>query len=125
MAPRHLRVWLSGAVVRAGAVLAAVALTTASASTQTRAGNPQGITNDTILLGMSAPFTGASRGLGIELYRGSMAYFAEVNARGGVHGRKVQLRAYDDGYQPDQAVKNTLRLMQEDQVTDRFGIQAG
>jgi ABC-type branched-subunit amino acid transport system substrate-binding protein len=88
--------------------LPAVLLATAQA--------PEGVTDRTIVVGMSAPFTGASRSLGIELYRGSMAYLSEVNRAGGVHGRTVQLRAYDDGYQPDRAVKNTLQLMLEDKV---------
>jgi len=75
-----------------------------------------GVTPKEILVGMSAAFTGASRSLGLELYRGSMAYLTEVNRTGGVHGRQIALRAYDDGYQPDVAVKNTLKLMREDNV---------
>ena len=61
-----------------------------------------GVTGHEIVVGMSAPFKGASRSLGIELYRGSMAYLSEVNRAGGVHGRTITLKAYDDGYQPDQ-----------------------
>jgi ABC-type branched-subunit amino acid transport system substrate-binding protein len=76
----------------------------------------EGVTANQIVVGMSAPFTGASRSLGIELYRGSMAYFSEINRAGGVHGRRIALKAYDDGYQPDQAIKNTLKLMLEDKV---------
>lgn len=76
----------------------------------------EGVTDDEILIGMSAAFKGASRGLGTELYRGSMAYLSEVNRAGGVHGRHIVLKAYDDGYQPDQAVKNSLRLMLDDRV---------
>src|SRR3569623_1864680 len=57
-----------------------------------------------IVIGMSAAFTGPSRGLGIEMHRGASAYFAEVNARGGVHGRRIVLRAYDDGYNPSPAL---------------------
>lgn len=75
-----------------------------------------GVTPKEVLVGMSAAFTGASRSLGLELYRGSMAYLAEINQAGGVHGRQIALRAYDDGYQPDLAVKNTLKLMREDNV---------
>jgi len=75
-----------------------------------------GVTPNSITIGMSAAFTGASRGLGIELYRGSMAYLADVNARGGVHGRQIRIQAYDDGYQPNAAVKNSLKLMLEDDV---------
>jgi branched-chain amino acid transport system substrate-binding protein len=77
---------------------------------------PEGVTDQQIVVGMSAPFRGASRSLGIELYRGSMAYFSEVNRTGGVHGRTIALKAYNDGYQPDQAIKNTLKLMLEDKV---------
>jgi len=76
----------------------------------------EGVTDQEIVVGMSAPFTGASRSLGIELYRGSMAYLSEINRTGGVHGRRVAIKAYDDDYQPDRAVKNTLKLMQEDKV---------
>jgi ABC-type branched-subunit amino acid transport system substrate-binding protein len=67
-----------------------------------------------IVVGMSAAFTGPSRGLGIELYRGSMAWFDEVNAKGGVHGRTITLRAYDDGYQPGPAIANTVKLIEKD-----------
>ena len=78
--------------------------------------SPEGVTEQQIVVGMSAPFKGASRSLGIELYRGSMAYLSEINRAGGIHGRTIALKAYDDGYQPDQAVKNTLKLMLEDKV---------
>jgi branched-chain amino acid transport system substrate-binding protein len=71
---------------------------------------------DEIVVGMSAPFNGSSRSLGIELYRGSMAYFDHVNSKGGVHGRKIVIKAYDDGYNPVPAIENTVRLMEKDNV---------
>ena len=74
-----------------------------------------------IVLGVSAAFSGPSRGLGTELYRGAMAYFSHVNANGGVNGRRVVLKLYDDGYRPDACVANTIRLMQEDNVFLLFG----
>src|SRR5262249_50329842 len=79
-------------------------------------GAAEGVSEREILIGMSAAFKGPSRALGSELYRGSMAYLAEVNRLGGVHGRTITLLAYDDGYQPGPAVANTLRLMLEDRV---------
>jgi ABC-type branched-subunit amino acid transport system substrate-binding protein len=79
-------------------------------------GDPAKPRGDAIELGMSAPFTGPSRGLGIELYRGAQAYLEHVNSRGGVHGRKVTIRAYDDGYNPGPAIDNTVRLTEEDGV---------
>ena len=82
---------------------------------------PDGLTDEEIVLGMSAAFSGPSRGLGIELYRGAAAYFTHVNRNGGVGGRKVALRTYDDGYQPDPSVENTLTLMLRDNVFALFG----
>ncbi len=71
---------------------------------------------DDIVLGMSAAFTGPSKGLGIELYRGSMAYLDHINSTGGVHGRNVVIKAYDDGYNPTPAIENTIRLIEKDDV---------
>ena len=70
---------------------------------------------------MSAAFSGPSRGLGTELYRGSMAYFNHVNDNGGVNGRKIVLKLHDDGYQPDPCVANTIKLMQDESVFLLFG----
>ena len=77
---------------------------------------PSSARAEEIVVGMSAAFTGPSRGLGIELYRGSMAYFQHVNNRGGVHGRKIVIKAYDDGYNPGPAIANTIRLIEKDNV---------
>ena len=82
---------------------------------------PDGLTDGEVVLGMSAAFSGPSRGLGIELYRGAAAYFAHVNHGGGVRGRRVTLRTYDDGYQPDPSVENTVTLMLRDNVFALFG----
>jgi branched-chain amino acid transport system substrate-binding protein len=72
--------------------------------------------DEEIVVGMSAAFSGPSRGLGIELYRGSMAYFEHINSKGGVGGRKIVIKAYDDGYDPVPALNNTIRLIQKDKV---------
>lgn len=69
-----------------------------------------------IRIGMSAAFTGPTRGLGIELYRGSLAYFTHVNENGGLFGHKIQVIAYDDGYNPVPTIRNTIRLVEEDDV---------
>lgn len=71
---------------------------------------------DAIVLGMSAAFTGPSAELGLALYGGSMARIAEVNAAGGVHGRPLRVVAYDDAYDPDRAILNTVKLVDQDGV---------
>jgi ABC-type branched-subunit amino acid transport system substrate-binding protein len=74
-----------------------------------------------IVIGMSAPFTGPSKSLGNELYRGSMAYLEQVNRSGGIHGQKVVIKAYDDGYNPVPAIENTIKLIEGDRVFALFG----
>lgn len=69
-----------------------------------------------VVLGMSAAFSGASSQLGIELYRGSMAYFDHVNATGGMNGVKIRIKAYDDAYDPTQAILNSIKLIEQDRV---------
>jgi ABC-type branched-subunit amino acid transport system substrate-binding protein len=76
---------------------------------------------DDIVLGMSAAFRGPSRGLGIELYRGSMAYFDQVNRAGGVHGRKIVIKALDDGYNPIPAIDNTVQFLEYDEPLLLYG----
>ena len=80
-----------------------------------------GVSDTEFLLGMSAAFSGPSRGLGIELHRGASAYFEHINRQGGVGGRRIRIRPYDDGYQPDPAVNNTMTLMLDDRVFLLFG----
>ena len=50
-----------------------------------------------------------------------MSYFQHVNQTGGIAGREVVLKCYDDGYQPTLSVQNTMRLVLEDQVFALFG----
>ena len=90
-------------------------------TTTSKAESGSGTDGQQIVLGMSAAFSGPTRGLGIELYRGASAYFEHVNSTGGVHGRKIALKTYDDGYQPDPSVQNTMTLMLEDRVFALFG----
>src|SRR5262249_9226450 len=97
-------------------------LGTRPASAQDKAAADQ-LTSDhpEIRLGMSADFTASARALGIELYRGAMAYLLQLNETGGVSGRPVVITAYDARYDPDLAIRNTLKLMDQDDVFARFG----
>lgn len=72
------------------------------------------------VLGMSAAFTGPSRGVGIELYRGSAAYFTHLNRNGGIGGEPVVIKTLDDGYQPDPAIENTIQFINDDSVSCLF-----
>jgi ABC-type branched-subunit amino acid transport system substrate-binding protein len=52
---------------------------------------------------------------------GLEAAFKEANDAGGVHGRTIEMIAYDDGYEPDRAVANTQKLIDEDGVFSLIG----
>ena len=80
-----------------------------------------GITEDTILFGQSAAFTGPARELGINMRLGIQAAFAEANRNGGVHGRQLKLATLDDTYEPEDAAKNTRSLIQEHGVFALIG----
>jgi len=124
-ATRRSQLLTRRSLVRSGvAVLAAAPWARplgANSPSANRIRRPPAARDGDIVLGVSAAFSGPSRGLGTELYRGAMAYFSHVNANGGVNGRRIVLKVYDDGYRPDACVANTIRLMQEDNVFLLFG----
>jgi len=53
-----------------------------------------------VTLGMSAPFTGVAKELGLQLRNGLEVAFAVANEAGGVHGRRLRLLPYDDRADP-------------------------
>jgi len=75
-----------------------------------------GVTAKEIRIGMSAAFKGTAAGLGTEFYRGAQAYYDEVNARGGLFGRMLTVVGHDDNYEPLPCVKNTIQLLEKDNV---------
>jgi ABC-type branched-subunit amino acid transport system substrate-binding protein len=75
-----------------------------------------GVTGTTIVLGQSAAFTGPAAQLGIQMNVGTKAYLDYVNSKGGVHGRKIELKTRDDKYESNLAVENTKKLIEEDKV---------
>lgn len=81
----------------------------------------QGFTATTIVVGQSAATSGPASELGIEMRAGALAYFNAINARGGVNGRRIELRTLDDGYEPDRSLANTRRFVETDQAFALFG----
>jgi branched-chain amino acid transport system substrate-binding protein len=100
------------------AALAAGAITIASANP---AAAEDGVTADSILFGQAAVLEGPASALGQGMRAGIQAAFDEANARGGVHGRKLKLISRDDGYEPDRAIAQTRKLIEEDKVFALIG----
>jgi len=72
-----------------------------------------GVSEKEIKLGSCSALDGPARFLGIQTVLGATAYLHYVNDQGGVHGRKVQLMAFDDGYDPTKAEACFSRLKKE------------
>ena len=75
-----------------------------------------GVTDSTITLGMSSPFSGPNGAYGTEMRQVIELYFDKVNKGGGVNGRKLKLVALDDGYETERTVANTKALIDEKKV---------
>ena len=84
-------------------------------------GEEAGVSEDAILFGQAAALEGPSSALGQRMRQGIVAAFNEINAKGGVHGRKLQLVSRDDGYDPDRSVAQTLQLIEDDKVFALIG----
>lgn len=94
-------------------LLAGMALPTLASS--------DGVSPGALRLGMVNVQTGPASGLGKGMRSGAEAVFKQVNAKGGVHGRKIELLVGDDGYEPDKAIDETLKMIEQNKVFSLFG----
>jgi len=100
--------------------LTALAVVVAATSARAQPTADPGVTPTTILLGGTVPLTGEAAAFG-SVAPGAKAYFDYVNSKGGVFGRKIEYRYYDDGYDPAQTVQLTRKLVEQDRVFAVFG----
>jgi ABC-type branched-subunit amino acid transport system substrate-binding protein len=84
----------------------------AGACTSALAETP-GVTNNSILIGSCSALDGPAHFLGRQTVLGASAYLHMVNDDGGVFGRKIQLQAFDDSYDPDKAPACFKRMTKE------------
>jgi len=74
-----------------------------------------GVTDTEIKLGQTAPYSGPVSGYGT-FGKASLAYFAMINDRGGVNGRKIKLITVDDGFSPPKTVEQTRKLVESNGI---------
>ena len=103
-------------VAGAAALLAAPAV---------QAQQTSGVTPTSVVIGQSAPLSGANAELGNDIRNGALAYFRKVNDSGGVYGRKIELVTLDDANQVPRADANTKKLVEEQAVFALFGYASG
>lgn len=78
-----------------------------------------GVSDTEVVLGGLHPFSGPASAYGA-ISKGAAAYFAYVNARGGVSGRKIVYKDLDDAYSPPQALQLSKELVEQDRVFAMF-----
>jgi branched-chain amino acid transport system substrate-binding protein len=104
------------------ASLAGVVLTLAVGPTfaQTKVTN-QGISADEIVIGTHQDLSGPIKGWGVPVSNGMKLAVDEINAAGGVHGRKLKLILEDSGYDPKKAVLATQKMIEKDKIFVNLG----
>ena len=80
-----------------------------------------GVSGDMILFGQAAALEGPSSALGQGMRQGILAAFEEINAKGGIFGRRLKLISRDDGYDPDRSASQTSKLIEDDKVFALIG----
>ena len=73
-----------------------------------------------ILIGQTAGFSGPVASGVKETTDGAKLYIDSVNAKGGVHGQKIELISLDDKFDPKLAAENAKQLIVERQVLALF-----
>jgi branched-chain amino acid transport system substrate-binding protein len=74
---------------------------------------------DEIRIGQTLPYSGPVSGFAA-IGRVEEAFFAKVNAEGGINGRKIKLISRDDAYSPPKTVEQTRELVEKDEVLLMF-----
>lgn len=77
--------------------------------------------SDTILVGEYGSLTGSEATFGQSTHNGIMLAVDEINAAGGVNGKKIQIRVYDDQGKTQEAGTAVTRLITDDNVVAILG----
>ncbi len=111
-----LRAALLGATVG----LATVGMAAGQAFAQTKVTN-QGITPTEIVIGTHQDLSGPIKGWGVPVLNGMKLAVEEINAAGGINGRKLRLIAEDSAYDPKKAVLASQKLVEKDKIFAMVG----
>ncbi len=95
------------------------AITLAAATAMAASAQDVGVTATEILIGEVQPMSGPASLIGKAGAAGSKLAIAEINAAGGINGRKLRAIYEDDGYVPARSVSAVKKLIDSDKV---FGL---
>ena len=97
-------------------VSGAALMVSGTASAQTR-----GVTDTEVVVGSHTALTGPVAPWGVGAVTGTRMAFAEANAKGGIHGRKIKFIVEDHGYQVPKAVQAANKLLNRDKIFAMVG----
>jgi branched-chain amino acid transport system substrate-binding protein len=94
---------------------AALLVCVSGAQCNAQSAHTPGVSASEIKIGQTLPLSGP-----VSAYatfgRASLAYFAMINERGGINGRKINLIIADDAFSPSKTVEQTRKLVESDEV---------
>jgi ABC-type branched-subunit amino acid transport system substrate-binding protein len=102
------------------ALLCALVLAAAATPAHAEKRYGPGVTDTEVKIGQTMPYSGPASAYGTQ-GRIEEAYYAMINAKGGVNGRKIKLISLDDAYSPPKTVEQTRRLVEQDEVLAIIG----
>ncbi len=79
-------------------------------------GGGEPVEGDTIKIAALLPLSGAAANYG-PIYQGGIeAYVEHVNENGGINGKEIELKVYDNGYDPAKSLASARKAVEEDDV---------
>jgi branched-chain amino acid transport system substrate-binding protein len=103
-----------------GLAVGALALSHWPASAQTKVTN-EGISPTEIVIGTHQDLSGPIKVWGVPVSNGMKMAVEEINAAGGIHGRKLKLILEDSGYDPKRAVLASQKMIEKDKIFAMVG----
>ncbi len=80
-----------------------------------------GYAADTIKIGLQGPLTGGSSPMGVSMRDGAKLAVTEINAKGGVMGRKIEMIERDDEAKNERGVQIAQELINKEKVVATVG----
>ena len=98
-----------------------ISILTSFACVQKGGTGPVATTGDTIRVGVYGDTTGATSSFGVSTKNGIQLAFEEINAAGGVNGKKLEMVFEDDQGSPEKAKTVISKLINQDKVVAVLG----
>lgn len=103
-----------------GLAVGAMALTCLPAAAQTKVTN-EGVSANEIVIGTHQDLSGPIKVWGVPVSNGMKMAVEEINAAGGIQGRKIRMILEDNGYDPKKAVLASQKMVERDKIFAMIG----